>query len=100
MDVVVVPCLCSLYTSVLVVGVCMGTVYLVMGMLVVGWFVLNIIGSEQTEGHVYEVDSFDEVYDDLVVNEKTDNTFVYLTTGISISFLGIVSSFMLVVGVL
>jgi len=78
----------------------MTAIYLVVGVVAVGWFVLHHIGNGQSVGSVIEVDSLDEVYSDLSVIEDSDVTLIYLAIALSVSLLGIATSLVLVVGVM
>jgi hypothetical protein len=91
---------CSLNTAVGVVGGGMAALYLVVGVMAVGWGVLHKIITNQGLGSVIEVDSFDEAYGDVARFEERDDTLIFLAVALVISFLGILSSLVLVVGVL
>ena len=92
------PCCCSLDTAAMVVGWGMAAIYLILGVLAVGWVVIHYLGVSPTVGIVIEVDSFDEVYGDLAA--ESDDTLVFGLIVVIISFLGIVSCLSLIVGVL
>ena len=98
MEVKIRPCCCSLDTAAMVVGGGMAAIYLILGVLAVGWVVIQYLGVSQTVGIVIEVDSFDEVYSDLAA--ESDDTLVLCPIFVIISFLGILSSLALIVGVL
>ena len=98
MEVKIRPCCCSLDTAAMVVGGGMAAIYLILGVLAVGWVVIHYLGVSQAVGIVIEVDSFDEAYGDLAA--ESDDTLVFGLIVVIISFLGIVSCLALIVGVL
>ena len=63
--------------------------YLVVGVVAVGWGVIHKISINQGVGSVIEVDSFDEVYVDLVMFDEIDDILIFLAVALGISFLGI-----------
>ena len=91
---------CSLDTAVGVMGGGMAALYLVVGVVAVGWRVVHKISINQGVGSVIEVDSFDEAYGDLARFEESDDTLIFMAMALVISFLGILSSLVLLVGVL
>ena len=99
MEVRVKPWCCSLDTAVGVVGGCMAALYLMVGVEAVCLGGISHVSSAQMDWRVVEVDSFDDVYDDLDRFEESDKTFIFLVLTLIISILGIVSSLLLVMGV-
>ena len=65
MEVKLKPWCCSLDTAVGVVGGVMAALYLVVGVVAVGWSVIQHFSSSLVVGSVVEVDSLDDVYGDL-----------------------------------
>ena len=92
MEVKIRPCCCSLDTAAMVVGGGMAAIYLILGVLAVGWVVIHYLGVSQAVGIIIEV------YGDLCV--ESDDTLVVGSIVVIISFLGILSSLSLIVGVL
>ena len=85
MEVKIRPCCCSLDTAAMVVGGGMAAIYLILGVLAVGWVVIHYLGVYQAVGIVIEVDSFDEVYGDLAA--EIDDTLVLGSIFVIISFI-------------
>ena len=96
MEVKIKPWCCSLFTAVGVLGGGMTALYLVVGVVAVGWAVLHKISTNHGVGSVIEVDSFDDAYGDLAKFEESDDTLIFLAMALVISFLGILSSLVLV----
>ena len=59
-------CCCSLDTAVGVGGGVMAAMYLVLGVVAVGWVVLHSVGDGLEVGSVLELDSLDEAYEILL----------------------------------
>ena len=91
---------CSLDTTVGMVGGVMAALYLVMGVVAVVWVVFTNDVIAQNVGRVIEVNTFDDVYQDLRSFEEIDNTLVFLILALVISALGIVTSLILIIGVM
>ena len=65
MEVRVKPWCCSLDTAVGVVGGCMAALYLMVGVEAVCLGGISHVSTAQMDWRVVEVDSFDDVYEDL-----------------------------------
>merc|ERR1712106_789574 len=99
MEVKLKPWCCSLDTAVGVVGGAMAAMYLVVGVVAVGWSVIQHFSSSLVVGSVVEVDSLDDVYGDLETSEESNATLIVLVIALLISFVGIITSLTLVIGV-
>merc|ERR1711892_1634044 len=99
MEVKLKPWCCALDTAVGVVGGVMAAMYLVVGVVAVGWSVIQHFSSSLVVGSVVEVDSFDDVYGDLETSEENNATLIVVVIALLISFVGIITSLTLVIGV-
>merc|ERR1712106_913547 len=96
MEVKLKPWCCSLDTAVGVVGGAMAALYLVVGVVAVGWSVIQQFSSSLVVGSVVEGDSLDGVYGDLETSEENNATLIVVVMAVLISFVGIITSLTLV----
>ena len=98
MEVKIRPWCCSLDTAVVVVGGGVAVIYLVVGVLAVGWVVLQYVGYYDNIGIVSEVDSFEEAYSTVVADR--DDMSAIGAISVALSFLGIICSLLVVIGIM
>ena len=98
MEVKIRPWCCSLDTAVVLVGAGVAAIYLVVGVLAVGWVVIQYVGFAENVGIVTEVDSFEEAYGTVVTDR--DDTLALGAISVTLSFLGMVSSLLVAVGIM